>query len=354
MEIRKQLRNIPGVMAIEDNLPWGKQEIILELTPAGRAMGFSTEMVAREVRNSYEGAIAKRFPRDEEEVIVRVSLPKGGNEQKSIRNLYVRSPNGQQVPLTEVVKLVPRVGFSTIRREDGVRQVAVTADVDKEVSTSSVVLATFEQNYKASIIQKYGVAIEFKGRAEEQAEATSDVGKALLIAIATMYIILAWVFSSYRAPLVVLSVIPYGLIGAVFGHWIMGFNLGMFSIFAMVGLAGVMVNDAIILVSAIRRLLHDGESMAVAVVEGTRDRLRPVILTTLTTMGGLTPLLFETSLQAQLVQPLAITLVFGMLVSPLLVLFFVPSLLGIGDDLVQRRRARLAQATVQSSGAGSG
>jgi multidrug efflux pump subunit AcrB len=344
MEIRDKLRNIPGVMAIEDNLPWGKQEIVLELTPAGRAMGFSTEMVARQVRNAYEGAIAKRFPRDEEEVIVRVSLPRDDVEQDTIRDLYVKAPGGQQVPLTEVVTLVPRLGFSIIRREDGVREVAVTADVDKEVSTSSVVLDTFSRNYMDDIRSRYGVDIRFKGRAEEQAEALTDVLAALGVAVATMYIILAWVFSSYRAPFVVLSVIPFGFIGAVVGHWVMGFNLSMFSIFAMVGLAGVMVNDSIILVTAIRTLLQEGKSMAEAVVEGTRDRLRPVMLTTLTTVGGLTPLLFETSLQAQLVQPLAITLVFGMLFSPLLVLFFVPALLGVGDDLIRRASGRSARS----------
>lgn len=336
MQIREQLRNIPGVMAIEDNLPWGKQEIVLELTPAGSAMGFTTEDVARQVRNSFEGAIAKRFPRDEEEVIVRVRLPRESRRDTSIRDLFVKAPNGREVPLTEVVDLETRVGFSTIRREDGVRQVAITADVDKEISTSTVVLDTFDANYADSLRSEYGVAITYMGRAQEQAEASTDVRNALLVAIATMYIILAWVFSSYRAPLVVLSIIPFGFIGAVFGHWVMGFNLGMFSIFALVGLAGVMVNDSIILVTAIRKLLAAGKPMHEAVIEGTKDRLRPVILTTLTTVGGVTPLLFETSLQAQLVQPLAITLVFGMLFSPALVLLFVPALLGMGDDLVNR------------------
>ncbi|MEE4184875.1 MAG: efflux RND transporter permease subunit [Gammaproteobacteria bacterium] len=337
MRIREQLRNISGVMAIEDNLPWGKQEIVLELTPAGRAMGFTTEAVARQVRNAFEGAIAKRFARDEEEVIVRVRLPKDTVEQTSIRDLFIKAPNGQQVPLTEVVHLETRLGFSIVRREDGVRQVAVTADVDKEVSTSNVVLQTFNKNYAADIEREFGVVLGFKGRAEEQAEASADVFKSLAVALATMYIILAWVFSSYRAPLIVMSIIPFGFIGAAFGHWAMGFNLGMFSIFALVGLAGVMVNDSIILVAAVRELLAAGKPMHEAVVQGTRDRLRPVILTTLTTMGGLIPLLFETSLQAQLVQPLAITLVFGMLFSPALVLLFVPALLGVGDDFVNRR-----------------
>jgi multidrug efflux pump subunit AcrB len=345
MDIREALRDMPGTMAIEDDLPWGKQEIIMELTPAGRAMGFTTEMVARQVRNSFEGAIAKRFPRDEEEVIVRVLLPKDSKNTGSIRDLYLltpvgnRAPGGNRVALTEVVNLSTRVGFSIVKRQDGVRQVAITADVDKEVTTSNAVLSSFELNYADDLRRKHGVVIEYKGRAEEQAGAVEDVRNAALVALATMYIILAWVFSSYRAPIIVMSIIPFGLIGAVLGHFVMGFNLGMLSIFALVGLAGVMINDSIILVTAVRRLIEEGHSMRDAVLGGSRDRLRPVVLTTLTTIGGLTPLLFETSLQAQLVQPLAITLVFGMLVSPLLVLGFVPALLGIGDDLLNRRRS---------------
>lgn len=356
MEVRDILRDMPGTMAIEDDLPWGKQEIIMQLTPAGRAMGFTTEMVARQVRNSFEGAIAKRFPRDDEEVIVRVLLPKEASQSKSIRELYLltpegsRAPGGNRVALTEVVDLSTRVGFSVVRRQDGIRQVAVTADIDTDVSTSTAVLAAFTQNFKPLLETKYGVTIEYKGRAEEQQEATNDVRNAALSALAIMYIILAWVFSSYRAPIIVLAIIPFGLIGAVLGHLVMGFNLGMFSIFALLGLSGVMINDSIILVTAIRRLLAEGLPMREAVIEGSKDRLRPVVLTTLTTIGGLTPLLFETSMQAQLVQPLAITLVFGMLVSPLLVLVFVPAMLGIGDDLINRVRSRTATQSRADSG----
>jgi multidrug efflux pump subunit AcrB len=354
MEVREILRDMPGLMAIEDDLPWGKQEILMKLTPSGRAMGFTTEMVARQVRNSFEGSIAKRFARDEEEVIVRVLLPKDASKGNTIRDLYLltpggnRAPGGNRVALTEVVDLSTRVGFSIVRRQDGVRQVAVTADVDKDITTSSTVLTTFDQNYAPALMAKYGVLIEYKGRAEEQAGAAEDVGNAALVALATMYIILAWVFSSYRAPLIVLSIIPFGLIGAVLGHYVMGFNLGMLSIFALVGLAGVMINDSIILMSAIRQLLSGGADMRSAIIEGSKDRLRPVVLTTLTTIGGLTPLLFETSLQAQLIQPLAITLVFGMLVSPLLVLVFVPALLGVGDDFINRGRRKQAVPGVQS------
>jgi len=353
MEIREVLREIPGIMAIEDNLPWGKQEILIGLTPAGRAMGLTTEAVARQVRDAYEGAIAKRFSQDEEEVIVRVMLPKRERQRTPLRDLHIRTPDGVQVPLTEVVELGSRVGFSSVRREDGVREVSVTADVDKEVSTSTKILATFRSNYADEIQRKHGVQIAYKGRAEEQAEASGDVGRSALVALALMYIILAWVFSSYRAPLIVMSIIPFGFIGAIFGHWVMGFNLSMFSIFALVGLSGVMVNDSIILVTAIRRLLKEGQSMHEAVIDGAKDRLRPVILTTVTTIGGLLPLLFETSMQAQLVQPLAITLVFGMLFSPMLVLLFVPALLGVGDDIVKRKRRKDAPISNADGHAGA-
>ncbi len=338
IEIRDVLSNIPGPVAVEDNLPWGKQEILLELTPTGRAMGFTTESVAQQVRYAFEGSIAKRFARDEEEVIVRVMLPKKRTYMKSIREFYVMPPQGRLTPITEAVTQESRVGFSQIRRQDGVRQVAVTADVDTQLNTSNEVLALFEREYAPDIMRRHNVQVSFKGRAEEQAEAIVDVRTAALVAFATMYIVLAWVFASYRAPFVVLAIIPFAVIGAVLGHYVMGLNMNMLSLQALVGLTGVMINDSIILVSAIRRLLAKGKDMREAVIEGTKDRLRPVCLTTITTVGGLTPLLFETSLQAQFVQPMAATIVFGMLVSPFLVLVFVPSLLGVGNDFVNRRR----------------
>ena len=340
IDIRDALRRMPGTIAIEDNLPWGKEEIVLELTAAGRAMGFTTESIAQQLRNAFEGSIAKRFTQDEEEVIVRVMLPKERDRMNSIREFYVSPPQGQLTPITEVVELERRVGFAQIRRQDGVRQVAVTAEVDMQISTSNEILALFQKDYAPEIIRQHGVEISYKGKAEEQAGAIGDVRNAALVAISTMYIILAWVFSSYRAPLVVLSIIPFSLIGAVLGHYVMGLNINMLSLQALVGLTGVMINDSIILVAAIRRLLAQGQSMRDAIIEGTKDRLRPVCLTTITTVGGLTPLLFEGSMQAQFVQPMAATIVFGMLVSPFLVLVFVPSLLGFGDDL-QRRFGRV-------------
>jgi multidrug efflux pump subunit AcrB len=339
IELSDGLQQFPGTLAVEDNLPFGKEEIVLDVTPAGRAKGFTTQSVARQVRNAFEGAIARRFAENQEEVIVRVKLAESAYSAENIRDLYLQAPDGTDVPLTEVVSLRPRIGFSQIRREDGAREVSVAADIDNSVTTSNEVLAEINTDLVPRIARDYGVRIAFKGKAEEQAEALGDTAVALGLALAMMYIILAWVFSSYATPLVVMSVIPFGLIGAVIGHWVMGFNLNMLSLMALLGLSGVMVNDSIIMIATVRRMQSESDDFPAALVEAVKERLRPAILTTLTTIGGLLPLLFERSVQAQLVQPLAVTLIFGLLFSPLLVLFFVPALYGIGNDLGRKMRA---------------
>jgi multidrug efflux pump subunit AcrB len=328
------------VTAVEDNLPFGKEEIHMDVTPAGRAMGFTTQSVARQVRDSYEGAIAKRFSQDQEEVIVRVKLRESPEQvTQGLRELYLRSPDGDEVPLAEVVTFTRSVGYASIRREDGLRQISVTADVDPSVTTSNAVLALVERDIVPPVRDKHGVIIEFKGKAEDQQKALADTGFALLIALLTMYIILAWVFSSYTTPMVVLSIVPFAIVGAFIGHWVMGYRLNMLSLMALLGLSGVIINDAIILVSRVKLRLAEGTGLRESVVLGSCERLRPVILTTLTTIGGLTPLLFERSIQAQLIQPLAVTLIFGLMLSPFLVLLVVPSLMGIGADVHGSRGA---------------
>ena len=344
MDVRDRLRSVPGVMAVSDNLPYGKQEIVMTVTPTGKAMGFTNQSVARQVRNAFEGAIAQRFSRDQEEIIVRVKLDQLTMMRETIRDLYLRAPDGSEVPITEIVDMESAVGFSQIRREDGLRQVAVTADVEIGVTTSNAVIDIVNSEIAPDIRREYGVFLEFKGRAAEQETALGDMRVVLLLALSLMYIILAWLFSSYTTPFVVMSIIPFGLIGAVLGHYVMGLNLTMLSLQALLGLAGVMINDSIILVMTIKRMVRDGNVLPDAVRAGVRERFRPVLLTTLTTIGGLTPLLFERSLQAQLVLPLAVTLIFGLLASPFLVWFFVPSLLGIGEDLKSRGKRRIGEA----------
>ena len=182
------------------------------------------------------------------------------------------------------------------------------------------------------IATNYGLSVSFAGKAEEQARTIADMRVGAMLGLAGIYIILAWVFSSYFRPFVVIAIIPLGFVGATWGHWLMGYDLTILSIMALVGLSGIVINDSIILVSTIDERINLGEPLEQAIVDGTRDRLRAVILTSATTIGGLTPLMFERSLQAQFLIPMAITLVFGLIITTLLVLLVVPALLRMQQD----------------------
>ncbi|MBL4906617.1 MAG: efflux RND transporter permease subunit, partial [Sneathiella sp.] len=332
VDVKTLLSRYRGISGIEDDLPNGKQEIILKLTPHGRALGFTTEDISSQVRAAFEGVIAKKFARGDEEVTVRVQYPREKVTADALQNFYLRSKGGAEVPLSEVVSTYTDKGYARIKREDGVREVAITAEIDEEVTSADKVLAILPEEGLTEIAQKYGLKFRFAGKSEEQAETLADMKLGAAIGLTAIYLILAWVFASYWRPIVVMSIIPFGIVGAIFGHYLLGFNLTILSLIALLGLAGILVNNSIILVSVVNERLSHGEDYKNAVIDGTCDRLRAVLLTSLTTIGGLTPLLFETSLQAQFLIPMAITLVFGLMVATFLVLFLVPALLLIQED----------------------
>ncbi len=347
VEVKALLARYPGVSDIEDNLPYGKQEAILEVNTRGRSLGFDTATVGRQVRNAFEGAIAKRFPRGDEEVVVRVQYPRGAIDIAALNELYVRGPDGAEVPLDEVVDRRDAQGFAIINRQDGVRQLAVFAEVEQAIMTSNEVLAALMRDGLEEIAERHRVSVSFAGKSEEQEQTFGDMLTGALIGLAAIYIILAWVFGSYTRPLVVMSVIPMGFVGATLGHWLMGYELTILSLVALIGLSGIVINDSIILVTTIDERLKQGEPPIQAIISGAQDRLRAVILTSATTIGGLTPLIFETSLQAQFLIPMAITIVFGLMVATVLVLIVVPSLIAIQADfsrIVGRHRSALPEA----------
>ncbi|MBI09003.1 MAG: multidrug transporter [Rhodospirillaceae bacterium] len=331
-EIRALLAEYSGVTDVEDNLLYGKRETILEVTPTGRALGFTTESVGKQVRHAFDGAVAMRFARDEEEVTVRIRFPHASADTASLQGLYLRGPGGAEVLLDEIVTATDKSGFSRIRREDGVRQVAITADTDTALTTTDKVIEALHRDGINDIVRKRGLSLNFAGKAEEQARTIADMRAGAMLGLACIYIILAWGFSSYLRPLAVLAIIPLGFVGATWGHWLMGYDLTILSMMAMVGLSGIVINDSIILVSTIDERIDRGETLEKAIVDGTRDRLRAVILTSATTMGGLTPLMFERSLQAQFLIPMAITLVFGLMFTTFLVLLVVPALIRMQHD----------------------
>ena len=303
------------------------------MTPQGKALGFTTTTVGRQVRHAFEGAIARRFARGDEEVTVRVRYPREEVDSGVLGRIYIRSPEGVEAPLGEVVRFREKQGFARIKREDGQRRVAVTAEIDVGVTNGNEVLNALRRDGVLRIAEKYGAAIAFSGKAEEQEQTLADMKLGAAFGFVAIYIILAWVFSSYARPVVVMAIIPLSFVGATVGHWIFGYDMSVLSLIALVGLAGIVVNDSIILVTTIDERIRNGEHFLDAAVNGACDRLRAVILTSLTTIGGLTPLLFETSFQAQFLIPMAITLVFGLMATTFLVLLVIPSLIAAQGDV---------------------
>jgi len=327
------IRSLNGVSGVSDDLPFGKPELVMQLLPRGAALGFTIEEVGRQVRNAFEGAIPRRFSRGDDEITIRVAQTtrqKGGDK---LRNFELRSPEGEFVPLMEVVNLTEKQGFSAIQRENGKTLVSVTADLDTDVLTTEQAIEILEAGELPQTLNRMGLDYRFAGKNEERKKAFVDLQIGTYLALAIIYIILAWVFGNYFRPLAVMLIIPFGLVGAVVGHWLLGFKLTILSFIGLLGLAGILVNDSIILVSRLDERLDEGENLEEAAVGASQDRLRAVLLTSLTTIGGLVPLMFEKSLQAQFLLPMAITIVFGLGLATLLVLFLVPAFIGIGGDI---------------------
>lgn len=332
-EIKVELTGFPGVSGVDDDLPYGKQEYVFTPTQRGLSLGFTGQAIGSQVRNAFEGAIATRFARGDEEITVRVKREQDLSGYADLQRLYLVTPRGDRVPLTEVVDIQERQSYSVVQRKDGVRTVAVTADVDSEVTKSQDVIDRLRREVLPGLVAAYGVEYTFKGRADETQKSFKDLSLGAMLALALIYIILAWVFASYWKPLAVMAIIPFGLAGAIYGHYVMNYNLTIISMIGLLGLSGILVNDSIVLVTRIRERLSQGDDLEAAAVGASRDRLRAVLLTSLTTIGGLLPLMFETSRQAQFLIPMAITLVFGLATATLLVLVLVPSLVGIGGDI---------------------
>jgi multidrug efflux pump subunit AcrB len=334
-EIIELVSAVPGSSGVADDLPYGKPELVMRLTPRGSALGFSVEEVGRQVRDAFEGAIPRRFALEDEEIAVRIRRIANAQGGGAIRDFELRSPAGEFVPLSEVVELEEKQGFAVIRRLDGRTIASITGDLDTNVATTEQANSILTSGAMPAIAARYGLDWRFAGRAEERQRAFKDIGIGAALALAVIYIILAWVVSGYWRPLAIIAMIPFGVVGAIFGHWVMGFQVTMMSMAALLGLAGILVNDAIVLVSRLDERLAEGETLAEAAVGASCDRLRAVLLTSLTTIGGLLPLLFEKSVQAQFIMPMAVSIVFGLGFATLLVLFLVPAYVGIGDDIVR-------------------
>ena len=344
LELASVLVTVPGVSGIEDDMPFGQEQFIVRLTPQASALGLTVSDVGQQLRSAYDGRVAQIFQHEGEEIEVRVVLPdRERNDIASLDNLSVTLPGGGVMPLFTAVDIDTRRGFDILRHVNGRLGVTVSADVDPAVTNANAVVADLSAGPLAAVAERHGIEWSFKGRQEDQAETLTDMAWGAGLALALIYLVLAFVFASYGWPLVVMSVIPFGLVGAIFGHWVMGINLTILSMFGFFGLSGIVVNNSIILVSFYKELKRRGYPWRNSVVDAACFRLRAVLLTSLTTIGGLTPLMFETSVQAQFLIPMAVSIAFGLAFATFLVLLLVPALLTVHESVATRFETPAAQ-----------
>jgi multidrug efflux pump subunit AcrB len=346
-DLKKELTGYPGVFDVEDSFLPGKEEMQLKLKLAARSLGLTLNDLAQQVRHAFYGAEALRFQRDQDEVKVLVLYPE--SERKSlgdVEQMRIRLPDGFEVPFSQVAEVKMEQGYASIERAQRRRVIKVAADVDETITNANEVRMDLVSRFLPQLQDSYaGLRYTIEGEGKEQQESLADVVRGFVIALFGIYALLAIPFRSFSQPLIVMSAIPFGLVGAVTGHLIMGHNLSLLSMFGIVGLAGVVVNDSLVLVDATNRFRDQGLSAREAITRAGPLRFRAVILTSLTTFAGLTPMLLERSLQAQFLIPMAISLGFGVLFSTGITLLLVPSLYMILDDvhgLLANIKAKLA------------
>ena len=344
-EVAASLAALPGTLSVTDNMPYGQRQLIFELTAEGEALGLTVAEVGRQLRTAYDGSLAQIFQDGDDEIEVRAMLPDDErNSLASLGSLGIVTPSGETVPLDTVVDLRTRRGFDVLRHADGRLAVNVSASIDPRTTSNGEVNGILFGEILPEAARRHGVGYSMEGRSRTQRQTLAELRSGLAVALLLIYLVLAWVFGSYLLPLTVMSAIPFGLVGVLAGHWLMGVDASVFSIFGFFALSGIVVNDSIILVTFYRELrgrMRDGHGRE-AIVEAACQRLRAVLLTSLTTIAGLTPLMFETSLQAQFLIPMAITIAFGLAFGTFIVLFFVPALLVYHERIEARRGARAA------------
>jgi multidrug efflux pump subunit AcrB len=325
-DLKNVLRQIPGVFEIDDSFLPGKQEFQMKLKPAASSLGLTLEDLARQVRHAFYGAEALRFQRDKEEIKVKVRYPK--SERRSLGNLedmYIRTPDGSEVPFNLVAEVNLEEGYAKIERAQRLRVIKVTADVDESLANANEIRTDLQKKALPLLSSRYpGLRYTIEGEGKEQRESFADVRRGFVMALFGIYALLAIPFRSFTQPLVVMAAIPFGMVGAIAGHLLMGFNLSIISIFGMVGLAGVVVNDSLVLIDRANRHRQDGYDAHDAIVRAGCIRFRAILLTSLTTFAGLTPMLLERSIQAQFLIPMAVSLGFGVLFATVITLLLVP------------------------------
>jgi multidrug efflux pump subunit AcrB len=325
---KAKLASYAGVFDIRDDATPGKLEFQYKVKDRAIAMGITAADLAETVRNAYYGAEVQRLQRGRHEVKLMVRYPQ--DQRRSLadfKEIKVRGPDGIEVPITELAEIKVQRGYSEINRLNQKRSITVSADVDEAKANAAQVIADLKATTLPELMRQYPtLSVDWEGQQQQSQESMASLGVGLVVAIIAIYILLVIEFNSYFQPLIIIMIIPFGFAGAIWGHGILGIPITLFSVFGMVALTGVVVNDSIVLVDFINSRARSGIPLREALAEAGLRRMRPVFLTSITTIAGLAPMILEKSFQAQFLIPMAASLAFGLGLTTLLVLFQVPVL----------------------------
>ena len=339
-DIKRRLAEYAGVYEIADSFRAGKEEMRLSIKPAAETLGLTLQDLGRQVRQAFYGEEAQRIQRGRDDIRVMVRYPRDDRRSLGdLENMRIRTPAGGEVPFSQVAVVEPGRGFASIRRVDRNRTVNVTASVEASVTSAGQVVADLQARILPEVLANYpGVVYTFEGVQAEQADAVAGLQRGFILALLMIFVLLAVPLRSYVQPIIIMSAIPFGLVGAVWGHFIMGLDVTIMSMFGLVALSGVVVNDSLIMVDFInrKRCLH--MDIATAVREAGVNRFRAILLTSLTTFLGLVPLMTSKSFDAAFMVPMAVSLAFGVLFATFITLMLVPTAYLILDDLQRTMR----------------
>ncbi|MCP3925717.1 MAG: efflux RND transporter permease subunit [Desulfobacterales bacterium] len=333
-ELKKSIAEYNGVFDIEDNFLIGKKELQFSLKENSESLGLNLQEIAQQIRDRFYGSEAIRFQRGNNEVKVIVRYPENErNSYDNIRNTNILTSKGYEIPLSYAAEMKVRRGYSKIKRSQKMRIIQVSADVDSKVANSEEIREDINTKLLPKLKEKYPeLKYTIQGEGRNKAESMKDVFDGFIIALFCIYALLAIPFKSFTQPIIIISVIPFGFAGAVWGHIITGFDLSFLSMFGMVGLTGVVVNDSLVLIDAINKMRLNGKPLKDSIIAGCFLRFRAILLTSITTFAGLSPILLEKSLQAQFLIPMAISLGFGVLFATIITLVLIPCFYYIWDD----------------------
>ncbi|MBT3386980.1 MAG: efflux RND transporter permease subunit [Desulfobacula sp.] len=335
-ELKQEIAKYPGTFDITDNFRPGKMEKRIHIKKGAKSLGITMADIATQIRQAYYGDEVLKIQRGKDDIKVMVRYSQKERESEaSIDELRIRTRDGREIPLNQVADIEMKRGYSTIQRVDRKRIIIVISDINEDIANAREIVEDLKMNYLDTLVNRFpGVTYDLEGQAKRTKESIDSLKLGFSLAAMVIFLLLASQFRSYVQPIIIMTAIPFGLIGAIIGHYFMNLDITMISIFGIVALSGIVVNDSLILIDFINSEVRKGTKVFDSVIEAGQNRFRPVLLTSVTTVAGLFPLLLETSFQAQFLIPMAVSISFGLMAATILTLVFVPSLYVVINDMV--------------------